>query len=474
MPSDERERQFERALQRHMRELSPDSACLDADTLAAYHERTLSLEELAKCKEHIGGCLRCQQILALVEETNSIAAHDREVQETASGMGNLGSAANPPVVLHVLREEAFEGSEDLASVSLPPPSRNRVAGRSSWKWMAPLGALAAGLLLFVAVRERKEPMEPQQTSVEVARDNNEPQVPMATQQNIPQSPPSREESPLSKGNSQDSKLGAVKPPMLSATPPASKRPSSQSYKSATPANEADKVLKDGSLASRELQAKPDSSAAARLQAQSRADLDATRANPESHVSAPAPSAMGEVAAGRAPEIKKESGIEANKAKSAAATPTPTAEAVTVPEISAKNTAQFSTAGNSLLKSAARDSRMIVAPDGKHAWRVGAAGEIEATTDGGKAWNSQASGLSKDLASGSAPSESVCWIVGKAGTILLTTDGGMHWIQIPSPVQDDLGGIHAVDAKHASIWNLRNRKSFETADAGVNWTPTANE
>ena len=118
--------------------------------------------------------------------------------------------------------------------------------------------------------------------------------------------------------------------------------------------------------------------------------------------------------------------------------------------------------------------MIVAPDGKHAWRVGAAGKIEATTDGGKAWNSQASGLSKDLASGSAPSESVCWIVGKAGTILLTTDGGMHWIQIPSPVQDDLGGIHAVDAKHASIWNLRNRKSFETADAGVNWTPTANE
>ena len=72
MPSDERDRQFERALQRHMRGTTPDAACPDAETLAAYHERTLSLEELARWKEHIGGCVRCQETLALVEETNSV------------------------------------------------------------------------------------------------------------------------------------------------------------------------------------------------------------------------------------------------------------------------------------------------------------------------------------------------------------------------------------------------------------------
>ncbi len=71
MPADERDQQFERALQRQMRSGSPDAVCPDAETLAAYHERTLSLEEMAQWKEHIAGCTCCQETLTLLEETNA-------------------------------------------------------------------------------------------------------------------------------------------------------------------------------------------------------------------------------------------------------------------------------------------------------------------------------------------------------------------------------------------------------------------
>ena len=170
-------------------------------------------------------------------------------------------------------------------------------------------------------------------------------------------------------------------------------------------------------------------------------------------------------------MKKESSVEANKAKAAgAATETMLAQA----ETSGARVARSSYAGNLLRDSAAKDERIVLAPDGMHAWRVGAAGAIQATTDGGKTWKQQASGVTSELRSGSAPDVNVCWIVGQAGTLLLTTDGGKHWTRITSPLQEDLGGVHAVDEKHASIWNVSNNKSYETADGGVTWTPKANE
>jgi photosystem II stability/assembly factor-like uncharacterized protein len=80
----------------------------------------------------------------------------------------------------------------------------------------------------------------------------------------------------------------------------------------------------------------------------------------------------------------------------------------------------------------------------------------------------------DLIAGSATSDKICWVVGKAGTLLLTTDGGKHWKPIASPIAGDLGGVHATDATHASIWDVPNKQSFETSDGGNTWTRIANE
>src|SRR5712692_7641809 len=127
MPSDDRERSFENALASHLRAgnaaTGPSGACSDAETLAAYHERSLAPEQMASLKTHVTDCERCRQILAHLEATDEIpvAAPNMTRQATA--------AANSSVrVLHSRRP-------------------------TLWRWVAPAGALAAALLVWVAVHE---------------------------------------------------------------------------------------------------------------------------------------------------------------------------------------------------------------------------------------------------------------------------------------------------------------------------------
>jgi len=113
-------------------------------------------------------------------------------------------------------------------------------------------------------------------------------------------------------------------------------------------------------------------------------------------------------------------------------------------------------------------RLISPPGSSVIWRAGRSGLIEFSKDGGSSWSRQTSGVLADLLTGSAPSDKVCWIVGRVGAILLTTDGGAHWTLVSSPLSEDFGGIRATDALHATIWNARNTKSFETSDGGLTW------
>src|SRR6266849_1091459 len=77
MAREDRERNFEKALARNLRSDRPAGAethpCPDAELLAAYHERSLSLEEVISWKEHIAGCSQCQELLAHLETTDEIS-----------------------------------------------------------------------------------------------------------------------------------------------------------------------------------------------------------------------------------------------------------------------------------------------------------------------------------------------------------------------------------------------------------------
>src|SRR5215475_4273448 len=90
MPADDRDQKFERALAKHLRGDSA-TACPDAETLAAYHERSLSLEEMAQWKQHIVGCAACQEALALVETTEKELAEQWREQ----ALPVLEAAARP-------------------------------------------------------------------------------------------------------------------------------------------------------------------------------------------------------------------------------------------------------------------------------------------------------------------------------------------------------------------------------------------
>jgi photosystem II stability/assembly factor-like uncharacterized protein len=113
-------------------------------------------------------------------------------------------------------------------------------------------------------------------------------------------------------------------------------------------------------------------------------------------------------------------------------------------------------------------KVIITPKGEYSWRIGAAGLIERSSDYGKTWKAQNSGVSADLISGTAPKEKTCWVVGKAGTVLLTTDGGKHWKIVKTPVAEDLERVQASDAQHAKIWTAGNHVAYETDDGGLNW------
>ncbi len=116
---------------------------------------------------------------------------------------------------------------------------------------------------------------------------------------------------------------------------------------------------------------------------------------------------------------------------------------------------------------------LISPPGSNVvWRAGRGGLIEFSGDNGASWSRQTSGALVDLLAGSAPSDKVCWIVGRVGAVLLTIDGGSHWKSVAAPLSEDLGGVRAFDALHATIWNALNTKSFETRDGGLTWQRVA--
>jgi photosystem II stability/assembly factor-like uncharacterized protein len=120
----------------------------------------------------------------------------------------------------------------------------------------------------------------------------------------------------------------------------------------------------------------------------------------------------------------------------------------------------------LLASVDRAAVTVSAPGGRVSWRIGPAGVILFSSDAGKTWLVQPSGIITDLLAGSAPSDKVCWIVGRSGTILRTTDKGKHWKKVNAPIQDDLRSVFAVNARQATVSPAN--ATYQTTDGGATW------
>jgi hypothetical protein len=467
MALDDRDRGFEKALARRLRAEAAGAACPDAETLAAYHERSLTTEEMKTWMQHTDACTSCQEILAQLTATDEIPV-SADQQLSAAGEGsNLFEAVYVPEEVRMAAARAAVASPTAMNqkaatvVSMPQgPRRLRAA---HWRWLAPAGALAAGLLVWVAVHENRPARLTQPVKIEVA-ENRPPVRPEASAAMAQAVPVEREKAeklaPASKGAAAaDTRAAAV-----------------DELK-----NRRDKpVLKEVAPLSEDASTKSD------------------RKDEESDVVAKAPRAategvgVGGVAAGKQnselPVQEREAAnllqLQASTPKPAAGGPAPMAQtdSKTMKEAppspaAPETTLQLSTGvreAPALHMAKSRSPRPVPAPGGKVIWRLGMAGLIEQSTDGGLTWTPQNSGTTADLFLGSAPSEQVCWVIGNGGTILRTTDGGAHWASVVSPISQNLNLIRASDALHATVWDFSRRHSFQTDDGGVTWTQVSGQ
>ncbi len=468
MAPDERDRSFDKALARLLRgeSSSQDSAnspsrdfgrageCPGPETLAAYHERSLLPEEMNSWKEHIVGCSNCQTVLSHLEATDEIpfeaAVEDKVLAQEESAQ----------------RVTAFSQRQPAVPVILPKPSRRaRLLRGARWQWLAPAGALAASLLVWIALHE-KQPLAPPNLKA----------VQVATKQAPPAPPPSdsravRETSPP--------KAGRAKPPSAGdefanararSASGAEKKDSKQEYLAqaspSEPLVDKERALRKDGKTSVDL-----------LRAQEELDRDAKTAdkarqeNAEVQLQAQTSNAQlqnqSNANASKTPGPAPLGQMESKKMKAVSAAPeAPSPQSSVAGGIASG----YNDSASLEVARAIANPRLISPPGSKVVWRAGRSGLIEFSKNGGSTWSRQTSGVLVDLLTGSAPSDQVCWIVGRAGAIVLTTDGGAHWKVVQSPLAEDLGGVRVSDALHAMIWNARSTKSFQTNDGGLTWLP----
>jgi len=488
MPSDDRDQKFERALAHHLRGGSAQAGCPDAEVLAAYHERTLSLDEMALWKQHIAGCAACQETLALVETTEKQLAEDWEGQKIPVLEAAAVHKTHPANAPLQRTGAATQVTPQAGEAPVAMKSRRRPA---LIRWAIPLGAVAAGVLIWIGVHEQRALQMQRSNSTLVAQN----QAPAAQDRKltVPEAkvqPPMERDSRRSESTQEIGRQDAGS--------------SDLALRQLSPSAPTPRV---GNLAKDESNTKNESmkkfaytpaptapkSAPGHFQAGAGTDDLTAENRPALAPPPPAPSggAGGGLVGGRAvsnaapvpapPHAVTET-VEVTAAAPAVETPTASAARekakVELPQSGANldTHAMMMKQGvaNQMVQVTAPQVGLILTPDNKVWWKLQPGGLVELTTDGGKKWKSLNTRASGELTSGFAPSARVCWIAGKAGTLVLTTDRGGHWTAITAPVIGDIGGVHASDAMHASIWDAANRKSYETSDGGATWKQTANE
>jgi hypothetical protein len=478
MAPEDRDRSFDKALARHLRsaaspgEAAPISeaaasrsaACADPETLAAYHERSLLPEEMNSWKEHIVGCAHCQTVLAQLEATDEIPLQAFEKEEAVVKELEPAMAARN---LEAFAKAAASSQARRRVAKTAPPKKSRrvlLLRGARWQWLAPAGALAAGLLVWIALHENRPLSPPSLDHVQIATKQVPPPPPPPVS-NGAREAPSSPKAALSQPPSAADEFAAAKARGALEETKSREKGDYMAEVSPSPtlADKGSRLRKDAEsrapadVSSARGQIERDANAVSGgKQENAEAQMQAQAANIQSQnqVNSNSPAIGGPAPLGQAVNSKKE--LKTARASAAPAPP-------------AKRVAGLAGATSMMEEVAVANPRLIAPPGSQLLWRAGRAGSIDFSSDGGASWSRQTSGVLVDLLTGSAPSDQVCWIVGRVGAILVTTDGGAHWKALHAPLAEDLGGVRASDALHATIWNTRATKSFQTSDGGLTWT-----
>jgi len=477
MPSDDRDPKFERALAQHLRGRSTQANCPDAETLAAYHERNLSLEEMAQWKQHISACEACQEALALIEVTENQLAEDWEER----GIPVLEAASLPGTHPGSIPKRSVKTAASAAPLAAATPVAINRRRPTLLRWAIPLGAVAAGVLVFIGLYEQRAAKRSPSTYIESAQNQTPPAPgPIVDQlsSRLAQQPEPKDEGQLSAEMSRQKRE-----PELPATQPGKPMAKNKDW------DEEARTFQDQLAGGRfEKKTNTPPSPVRKIPPQASTDTVVSENTPvvapaPRPTSPPAPLALGGraggVAAQRAPARADAKGVpsaatETVTVESAAPAIEATTSESAAPAIDTKTSRMMMKQGvaNQVVEVSGAYADLIPTPDNKVFWKLQPPGTLRLTTDGGRTFKLLDTGANANLTAGFAPSSRICWLAGKAGTLLLTTDRGGHWIAISTPITGDLGGVHAVDAKHASIWDAANQISYETSDGGATWKQTS--
>jgi hypothetical protein len=457
MAADERDAMFEKALARQLRggasgDLRGATAnCPDAEILGAYHERSLTAAEMAECARHIPECARCQEILSQLEATDEVS------------MGTIA-------------DEDAKRARELRAQPMAMPRAKQASRRATRYWIAPLGAIAAGLMVWIGVNYEKEAHVNQKATTEVVQNREsapieEKKAPAAASTTDTVGSASPEGGARSRGDlvaQKQESTGRDEKSLAKELPAANSRlatPRVAAPAKPSPRMEARSGV-GGGIASGSGAGTATDSAAAKIvpPAGTTESVEVTaEAAPRNGVTdaAPKPAAPPGV-----PSVNQSVTVEG------AAAPVAQTQAA---EITADThtTQSLAIVGRNVsdLVLLTPGVPAISAPGGNILWRVGHGGRVESSRDGGAHWKKQKSHVKADLSGGFAPSAEICWIVG-AGTILRSVDGGAHWKKRASPIAGEIAGISAMDAQHATIWDANKVNMFVTADGGISWSAVA--
>jgi len=515
MAIDDRERNFEKTLARELRADALNGLhCPDAETLAAYHERMLSPEEMVAQKSHIVGCARCQEILATLELTEAVPISERDSEKAVA-------PASPQ-----RREMASAGAVSSTKRGSVTPISKR---KAYLRWAVPAGAIAAGLLVWVAVRGNRAPTMSQSKSVEVAenRDSGKADLRLPQPERREALPgPSGVEKPASKlQDNEKQELDALvygdqakavtrtrvgngtgngRGPSVMQNQiqnsiqnnsiqnkgqNAQQNPSSREFDYRVDNNNADKKVSEAPLAG--------GSVVGAMTAENapRPSEPSMKAKTAAAAPAPAPAAApkqsyeeGAGAAAGTPVNSADADAAAHKdeaVKSMTETVEVTSAAPSVTteqkETDDRNSAALSLkamqgvsggpAGN-LRNASVAGMQIVATPDPKVFWMIGSNGTVLKTEDGDKLLRQQKTGEGMKVLAGSAVNKNVCWLIAEKGIVLRTTDGGKHWMTIRAPSGANFTAIKAVSATEATIADASGKVSYSTVDGGATWSVVA--
>jgi hypothetical protein len=421
--------------------LKPGGAeCPEADLLAAYAERALSASEAARWEEHFSTCARCQEVLAVFARSEEAFAAERELRVAAAAVA--APARSKP---------AQEGA--------PKPWR-----LFDWRWLVPAVAAAAAVAVWIAVR----PVPPRTTGIETARNDKAITLPSTPAQITPSAPAPSSEAAVPKKEKTVGAKSHVDRLLTKNVGGAGLTARAERAKSPEPAAKLAAVTPaTPPQAAPSLEGRAVARSLARAQ-----EADRTAKNEPKQKSAQvqekSPSASGQTESVMAYEVAGNAAKKSDDQKKAASSTGGRARNAALGKLEGE-----ATPGMAYQQVAPGPRIILVATQDRSVmWRVGAAGLIEHSSDGGQTWQTQTSNVQAELLAGSAPAEEICWVVGRAGTILRTTDGE-HWEKIAPPVPLDYVGVTASDALHAVVL-AEGGKRFRTADGGRAWASVPKE